>query len=43
LVQALREPGRIEGEGFSLEERYSDGRDELLDELAANLVVLKVT
>jgi len=42
LVQELRELGRLEGQNIALEERYSDGRDEVLGELAANLVALKV-
>jgi putative ABC transport system substrate-binding protein len=40
--QGLREHGYIEGQQVSLEVRYSEGRDERLPELAAELVRLHV-
>src|SRR5215470_143384 len=42
FVHSLRELGRVEGKTIFLEERYSNGRDELLNELAANLVAVNV-
>src|SRR3954468_24476459 len=40
--QGLRERGYIEGQNVILEVRYSEGRDERLPELAAELVRLHV-
>src|SRR4051794_38152039 len=40
--QGLREQGYIEGQQVILEVRYSEGRDERLPELAAELVRLQV-
>jgi putative ABC transport system substrate-binding protein len=40
--QGLRDLGWIEGQNISIEYRYSEGRDDRLPELAADLVRLKV-
>src|SRR5262245_18045903 len=40
--QGLRELGYIEGQNIAIEARYSDGRDERLRDLAADLVNMKV-
>lgn len=42
FVQGLRELGYVEGENISIERRYSEGRDERLPALAAELVRLNV-
>jgi putative ABC transport system substrate-binding protein len=42
FLEALRELGHVEGENLVIERRYSEGRDERLPELAAELVRLKV-
>jgi putative ABC transport system substrate-binding protein len=42
LLQGLRELGYVEGQNIALEYRFSDGRDERLPELAADLVNRKV-
>jgi putative ABC transport system substrate-binding protein len=42
LLQTLRELGYVEGRNLAVEGRYSEGRDERLPELAADLVRLKV-
>jgi putative ABC transport system substrate-binding protein len=42
LLQGLRELGYVEGRNLRIEGRYSDGRDERLPELAAELVRLEV-
>jgi putative ABC transport system substrate-binding protein len=42
LRRSLRELGYVEGQNISIEQRYTDGRDELLPELAAELVKLDV-
>jgi putative ABC transport system substrate-binding protein len=40
--QGLRELGYIEGQHFGLEQRYADGREERLPELAADLARLEI-
>jgi putative ABC transport system substrate-binding protein len=40
--QGLRELGYIEGQNIAIEPRYSDGRDDRLPDLAADLVNMKV-
>jgi len=40
--QALRDLGWVEGKNISIEYRYSEGRDDRLYDLAADLVRLKV-
>ena len=40
--QGLRELGHIEGQNIAIEPRYSDGRDERLRNLAADLVNMKI-
>ncbi len=42
LVNGLRALGYVEGKDFVLVEKFSDGRNELLPDLANQLVVLKV-
>ena len=42
LVAGLRELGYVEGKNLVIEERYADGRPERYDELAAELVALRV-
>ncbi len=42
LVKGLRELGYVEGQNIVIERRYSEGRQERLPELAAELVRLKV-
>jgi putative ABC transport system substrate-binding protein len=42
LLEGLRERGWIEGQNFAIEYRSSEGKDELLPELAAELVRLQV-
>ena len=42
LLQGLREHGYEEGHNITIEYRFSDGRDERLPELAAELVALEV-
>jgi putative ABC transport system substrate-binding protein len=42
LRRGLRELGYVEGQNIGIEQRYTDGRDELLPELAAELVKLDV-
>jgi putative ABC transport system substrate-binding protein len=42
LRRVLSELGYVEGQNIGIEERYTDGRDELLPELAAELVTLDV-
>jgi putative ABC transport system substrate-binding protein len=42
FVQGMRELGHVEGENLVIERRYSEGRDERLADLAAELVRLKV-
>jgi putative ABC transport system substrate-binding protein len=42
LLQGLRELGYVEGQNVRFERRYSEGKDERLPELAADLVRLKV-
>src|SRR5688500_15640373 len=42
LLQGLRERGWVEGQTFAIEYRSTEGKDELLPELAAELVQLQV-
>ena len=42
LRRGLHELGYVEGQNIGIEQRYTDGRDELLPELAAELVKLDV-
>ena len=42
LRRGLHELGYVEGQNIDIEQRYTDGRDELLPELAAELVKLDV-
>ncbi len=42
FFQGLRELGYVEGQNMIVERRYSEGRQELLPDLAANLVRVKV-
>jgi putative ABC transport system substrate-binding protein len=42
LLQGLREHGYVEGQNIVIEYRFSEGRDDRLPELAAELVDLKV-
>jgi putative ABC transport system substrate-binding protein len=42
FLEGLRELGYVEGQNLVIERRYSDGKDERLPELAAELVRLKV-
>ena len=42
FVKGLREVGYVEGRNIAFEQRYADGKPQLFDELAADLVRLKV-